>query len=659
MSQVATQQLAGAGGSGGTGAGSPGGQSAGSSLWILGSWKDLLLFIGPPLVIIPLFHFAYQNRFGEWLALWVLALGGVGHHLPGMMRAYGDKDLFSRFKWRFIFAPIFLATICGVSAWKGYSGVDLMLLFWGIWHSLAQTYGFMRIYDAKVKSFSSRTSRLDRAMCTVWFVGGALFTDTMTANLLIGFYNSGGPLLSPTVIGVVRMIWVGAAAVITGMFLANFVITWRNGQRQNIVKILLLAVTIVYWWFCMTRFDRLIIGLAMFEFFHDMQYLAIVWLFNRNRVDKSANVGGFTRFLFQRRGVLVVLYVAMVLAYGSLYKVFELVPRETIKEVLLGVLMASTFLHYYYDGFIWRVREKSTRDSLGVVGQQGNKREKSKTISEPASRQNMLRHGAYWCLFVVPLVALTVAQAVTTNREEIEWRRAIVDAVPDVARSQMALAELLTTKAKSHDQAAKQLAQQGQPEEQEKQVHQARELREEAVDHFRRSLEIWPDNERAHNKLGLALKELGRDKDAIAHFRRALAINPYLSTAGINLANMLMGEGKLDEAEDYYLKILRQRRLDAKAHFNLGNVYLKKRQLEKAQYQYQQAVNVNPDYVRAHFNLASVYAATNQFDLAIIHFTETLKLDPRHSLARKQLDRVQQAKQGLELGGGRHGVDSP
>ena len=86
---------------------------------------------------------------------------------------------------------------------------------------------------------------------------------------------------------------------------------------------------------------------------------------------------------------------------------------------------------------------------------------------------------------------------------------------------------------------------------------------------------------------------------------------------------------------------------------------LKKRQLKKAQYQYQQAVNVNPDYVRAHLNLASVYAATNQFDLAIIHFTETLKLDPRHSLARKQLDRVQQAKQGLELGRGRHGVDSP
>ena len=136
MSQVATQQLAGAGG---TGAGSPGGQSAGSSLWILGGWKDLLLFIGPPLAIIPLFHFAYQIRVGEWLALWVLALGGVGHHLPGMMRAYGDKDLFSRFKLRFIFAPIFLATICGVSAWKGYSGVDLMLLFWGIWHSLAQS----------------------------------------------------------------------------------------------------------------------------------------------------------------------------------------------------------------------------------------------------------------------------------------------------------------------------------------------------------------------------------------------------------------------------------------------------------------------------------------------------------------------------------------
>ena len=41
---------------------------------------------------------------------------------------------------------------------------------------------------------------------------------------------------------------------------------------------------------------------------------------------------------------------------------------ETVKRVLTGVVAASGLLHFYYDGFIWKVREKSTRQSLGLSG---------------------------------------------------------------------------------------------------------------------------------------------------------------------------------------------------------------------------------------------------------------------------------------------------
>ena len=50
---------------------------------------------------------------GLWSAediyLFVAAFGAMGHHLPGMIRAYGDRALFQRFRWRFICAPIFLS----------------------------------------------------------------------------------------------------------------------------------------------------------------------------------------------------------------------------------------------------------------------------------------------------------------------------------------------------------------------------------------------------------------------------------------------------------------------------------------------------------------------------------------------------------------------
>ena len=45
----------------------------------------------------------------------------------------------------------------------------LVASFWGIWHGMAQTYGFMRIYDAKVGSSSNLTARLDLMMVALWF----------------------------------------------------------------------------------------------------------------------------------------------------------------------------------------------------------------------------------------------------------------------------------------------------------------------------------------------------------------------------------------------------------------------------------------------------------------------------------------------------------
>jgi hypothetical protein len=47
-----------------------------------------------------------------------------------------------------------------------------------------QTYGFCRIYDAKVGSFAEITRRLDFALCGIWFATAVLLspqrmTDTL------------------------------------------------------------------------------------------------------------------------------------------------------------------------------------------------------------------------------------------------------------------------------------------------------------------------------------------------------------------------------------------------------------------------------------------------------------------------------------------------
>src|SRR4029077_19005308 len=81
-------------------------------LWILDGWRDLILYVGTPLLLLPLFALAQTRWSAQDIYLFVSAFGALGHHLPGMIRAYGDRALFERFRWRFIFAPIFLAATC-------------------------------------------------------------------------------------------------------------------------------------------------------------------------------------------------------------------------------------------------------------------------------------------------------------------------------------------------------------------------------------------------------------------------------------------------------------------------------------------------------------------------------------------------------------------
>src|SRR5947207_13769989 len=83
-----------------------------SSPWILDRWRDLVLFVGTPVLLIPIFTAAQARWSAQDIFLFVGAFGAMGHHLPGMIRAYGDRALFDRFKIRFVVAPLAILAVC-------------------------------------------------------------------------------------------------------------------------------------------------------------------------------------------------------------------------------------------------------------------------------------------------------------------------------------------------------------------------------------------------------------------------------------------------------------------------------------------------------------------------------------------------------------------
>jgi len=370
-----------------------------SSLWILDRGRDLLLFVGTPILLVPLVLLA--QRFWSAPALYAVAtFGALGHHLPGMIRAYGDRDLFARFRTRFMVAPIFLVAVCVASAWLdlAMSAIVLVTYLWGVWHGLMQTHGFLRIYDAKVGSFGRPTVWLDQWMCITWFVAALLFSTNTTHHVLQELAMAGGPLVPPSLVHGLRSVWAVLTAAVTVAFVVNLFRCVRAGRRPSPVKLLLLCTSVGFWWYANRVVDNLLIGILLFELFHDVQYLSIVWVYNRRRVAQSAHVDGFTRFVFRDRAILVALYVALVGAYGALRFVPQ-TPLPALDRVLIAVLAASALLHFYYDSFIWKVKERDTRAGLGLAGG---------AEAAASSRSGLVPIALRWAVLVVPLALLAI-----------------------------------------------------------------------------------------------------------------------------------------------------------------------------------------------------------------------------------------------------------
>ena len=94
----------------------------------------MLLIIGTPMIIFIVFLLANQLWSPAAVSSFVM-VWAIGHHLPGMMRAYGDPELFRRFWIRFLLAPMFLLAVSSFAFITGVkSGLLTIAAIWGWWH---------------------------------------------------------------------------------------------------------------------------------------------------------------------------------------------------------------------------------------------------------------------------------------------------------------------------------------------------------------------------------------------------------------------------------------------------------------------------------------------------------------------------------------------
>ncbi len=163
---------------------------------------------------------------------------------------------------------------------------------------------------------------------------------------------------------------------------------------------------------------------------------------------------------------------------------------------------------------------------------------------------------------------------------------------------------------------------------------------DEAIEHYRKALEIKPGYAEAYVNLGNAMAARGQMDEAIARYRKAAEINPGYAEAYNNLGNAMAARGRSDEAIEHYRKALEIKPDYAEAHNNLGNAMAARGRIDEAIEHYRKALEINPDYAEAHNNLGNGMAARGRIGEAIEQFQKAIKARPDYAKAHCNLGRA-------------------
>jgi tetratricopeptide (TPR) repeat protein len=121
-------------------------------------------------------------------------------------------------------------------------------------------------------------------------------------------------------------------------------------------------------------------------------------------------------------------------------------------------------------------------------------------------------------------------------------------------------------------------------------------------------------------RLAYECESEGAMDDALEAYRRSVELDATHLDAALNLGRLLHESGRLEEAEAHYRSVLMIRPDDSLAAFNLGVLLEDQQRVDEALCAYELAIQHDPDHADAHYNAARLYQSVGQVHRALWHF---------------------------------------
>jgi len=306
--------------------------------WLIGPWFDAFLIanVAWPLVVLAQFGEGFGGRNG--LQFWQVYYVTTPHRWITLAIVFLDRERFALRRGLFLGVAAAIAAVCfGVRLTTG--GLTCLMAIdyvWNAWHFASQHHGIYRIYDRM--DDPGRTSGL------------ALEKWGMRAFLLYVILRGATATWSePVAESYLRTCdWI-VLAVPVWLLLRDLARSPSHAPGRAVYLVSVTGLYLSLLWAVHERRPGLVLCLATASaLFHAIEYLSLVSWSVRQRRTADGRMG-VLGMLVPRWGIALSVFVLVLAAGGWLMD-------EWFIDAWLFLNVIVAFLHYAYDGLIWRRR---------------------------------------------------------------------------------------------------------------------------------------------------------------------------------------------------------------------------------------------------------------------------------------------------------------
>ncbi len=295
-----------------------------------------------------------EFMFPAILVLIVFMVNYVHRHLTFVL-VYGDREEFDSHKVTYLVLPLLLAIVTvGFVYFNVFAVLLTLSVMWTMYHSVAQKYGLTRIYSRKA---NYGVSWLDRAVIFSWFAYLIFALADKEKDTLQNF-SAGRTILEYIgdyvgLMGVISYVVLAVALLFTAIYIA---IEYRNRRRISIPKNLyVLSILLLYSIFL---YD-MVLGYIVFAFSHGIEYVAFVNMYVKKKYGKHPASRSFMARVSSKLWVYSGLFSLVIILLCLIGMSYE-------KGVFTTYIVGSSFLHFLYDGWIWKLRKPGVGKPLDL-----------------------------------------------------------------------------------------------------------------------------------------------------------------------------------------------------------------------------------------------------------------------------------------------------